>query len=88
MPLMKILVTGGTGAVGKYIVDDLVQHGYQVGVLDLTAPARSDVVQLYALGREGEQLLVFGLREEAHRAAVAACVSDRPCRYWARLLPG
>ena len=41
--MKKILVTGGTGAVGKYIVDDLVQHGYQVGVLDLAAPARSDV---------------------------------------------
>ena len=41
--MKKILVTGGTGAVGKYIVDDLVQHGYTVGVLDLAAPARSDV---------------------------------------------
>ncbi|TAF82281.1 MAG: NAD(P)-dependent oxidoreductase [Curvibacter sp.] len=42
--MKKILVTGGTGAVGKYIVDDLVQHGYTVGVLDLAAPARGDVV--------------------------------------------
>ncbi|CAM8668715.1 WcaG Nucleoside-diphosphate-sugar epimerases [Comamonadaceae bacterium] len=41
--MKKILVTGGTGAVGKYIVDDLVQHGYTVGVLDLAAPARNDV---------------------------------------------
>jgi UDP-glucose 4-epimerase len=40
---MKILVTGGSGAVGRYVVDDLVRHGYQVGVLDRVAPARSDV---------------------------------------------
>jgi nucleoside-diphosphate-sugar epimerase len=26
------------------VVDELVQHGYQVGVMDLAAPARSDVV--------------------------------------------
>lgn len=42
--MKKILVTGGTGAVGRYVVDELVRHGYQVGVMDLAAPARSDVV--------------------------------------------
>ena len=41
--MKKILVTGGTGAVGRYVVDELVQHGYQVGVMDLAAPKRSDV---------------------------------------------
>ncbi len=35
---MKILVTGGSGLVGKYIVDDLVQHNHTVGVLDLKRP--------------------------------------------------
>ena len=33
-----ILVTGGSGAVGRYVVDDLLQHGYRVGVLDRVEP--------------------------------------------------
>ena len=35
---MKILVTGGSGLVGKYIVAELLQHKYTVGVLDLKQP--------------------------------------------------
>ncbi len=40
---MKILVTGGSGTVGKYIVDELLQHNYSVGVLDLLPPKKSSV---------------------------------------------
>lgn len=40
----KILVTGGSGAVGRYVVDELLQHGYQVGVLDLVAPRRAEPI--------------------------------------------
>lgn len=40
---MNILVTGGSGTVGKYIVDHLIRHGYAVGVLDIVPPARRDV---------------------------------------------
>lgn len=40
---MKVLVTGGSGAVGKYIVDELIQHHHVVGVLDLVPPKRKDV---------------------------------------------
>lgn len=40
---MNILVTGGSGTVGKYIVDDLVAHGHTVGVLDIVPPQRKDV---------------------------------------------
>jgi nucleoside-diphosphate-sugar epimerase len=35
---MKILVTGGSGLVGKYVVDELLQHKHTVGVLDLKPP--------------------------------------------------
>ena len=32
---MNILVTGGSGLVGKYVVDDLIRHRHSVGVLDI-----------------------------------------------------
>ncbi len=54
----RILVTGGSGAVGRYVVDELLQHGYRVGVLDRVAPQRDgaqfhpvDVLDLPAVTR-------------------------------------
>ena len=41
---MKILVTGGSGTVGKYIVDELLRHGHTVDVLDIVPPNRKDIV--------------------------------------------
>lgn len=38
---MKILVTGGSGLVGKYVVDELLQYGHEVGVLDLKQPKQN-----------------------------------------------
>ncbi len=38
---MKILVTGGSGTVGKYIVRDLLRHGHSAVVFDLAAPVDS-----------------------------------------------
>ena len=35
---MKILVTGGSGSVGKYFVDELLAHNHNVGVLDVVPP--------------------------------------------------
>lgn len=32
---MRIIVTGGTGRAGRYIIPELVQHGYQVVNVDL-----------------------------------------------------
>lgn len=40
---MNILVTGGSGAVGKYIVDELVRHHHAVGVVDIVQPKRKDI---------------------------------------------
>lgn len=40
---MNILVTGGSGTVGKYIVDELTAHGHTVGVLDILPPKRKDI---------------------------------------------
>ncbi len=41
---MNILVTGGSGSVGKYIVDELLAHAHSVGVLDLNPPKQKNVV--------------------------------------------
>lgn len=53
---MRILVTGGSGAVGRYVVDELLQAGHTVGVLDLVPPHsdaaryhRADVLDLAAV---------------------------------------
>ncbi len=43
MKAMNILVTGGSGTVGKYIVDELKRHNHDVGVLDIVPPKRNDV---------------------------------------------
>lgn len=39
---MNIIVTGGSGAVGRYIVDELLAHRHTVGVLDLAMPHRAE----------------------------------------------
>ncbi|MGH7825648.1 MAG: NAD-dependent epimerase/dehydratase family protein [Candidatus Binatia bacterium] len=35
---MKIVVTGGSGRLGRYVIRDLLEHGYQVLSLDRTPP--------------------------------------------------
>jgi nucleoside-diphosphate-sugar epimerase len=35
----RIVVTGGSGALGRYVVRDLIRHGYEVLNLDRVAPA-------------------------------------------------
>lgn len=39
---MKVLVTGGSGLVGRFVVDELARH-HEVEVLDLVPPRRSDL---------------------------------------------
>jgi len=41
--VMTVLVTGGAGMLGRAIVEQLVERGEQVRVLDLQAPMRDDV---------------------------------------------
>ena len=41
--LKNILVTGGSGFIGSYIVDHLIKKKYRVTVIDLTKPKRKDV---------------------------------------------
>jgi UDP-glucose 4-epimerase len=41
---MKILVTGGSGMVGKYIVEELLRHHYDIGVLDIVPPKQNGLI--------------------------------------------
>jgi UDP-glucose 4-epimerase len=36
---MHILITGGSGFIGSYMLDNFLRRGYQVGVLDKSVPA-------------------------------------------------
>lgn len=66
---MKILVTGGSGTVGKYIVDELLHHHYTVGVIDLVPPERDDL-----LFHQYDILHLAGLTEiMKHYDAVVHC---------------
>ena len=34
----KIVVTGGSGVDASYVIKELLEHGYEVKNLDITAP--------------------------------------------------
>jgi nucleoside-diphosphate-sugar epimerase len=76
---MKILVTGGSGMVGKYIVAELLQHKHTVGVLDLKQPKqkvkhhRIDVLNL-----EDVVKAVKGYAAVIHAAGIPHPLNDPP----------
>ena len=60
---MKVLVFGGAGFLGSYVVDELVNRGYEVAVFDL-------LDSLYANG-DARTIVGSILDEDSVRAAVA-----------------
>jgi nucleoside-diphosphate-sugar epimerase len=38
---VKVVVTGGSGLAGRFVVEDLVEHGYNVSSVDIVAPPRN-----------------------------------------------
>jgi UDP-glucose 4-epimerase len=85
----RILVTGGAGFIGSHIVEDLVQHGYQVTVLDnLSGGCRENLatvardVRLIEGDVRNEDVLtraMHGQRFVSHMAAqleITRCTKD------------
>jgi len=38
--MMKVLVTGGTGFIGSYLVEELLRNGYEVRILSRKSTTR------------------------------------------------
>ena len=79
---MKVLVTGGSGNVGRYVVAELLAAGHEATVLDLKPPASADVEF-----REGSVLdldacaqACEGADAVVHLAAIPHPLSDPPER--------
>jgi UDP-glucose 4-epimerase len=75
---MKILVTGGSGMIGKYIVDELLRHHYIVGVADLIAPKNDQVVfhHVDVLDLEALSYVMHGYDAVIHSAGIPHPLND------------
>ncbi|NQX71549.1 NAD-dependent epimerase/dehydratase family protein [Paenibacillus alba] len=59
---MRILVTGGAGFIGSHIVDELIQFGHHVHILDNLTTGRQENLNSQAIFHHGD-LLDHGLAE-------------------------
>lgn len=70
----RVVVTGGSGKAGRWIVKEFLDHGYDVLNLDLTMPkdlpCRTMIVDLTDAGQVHNALSVYGGRESAPIEAV------------------
>ncbi|HEY0246836.1 MAG TPA: NAD(P)H-binding protein [Gryllotalpicola sp.] len=62
---MRVLVTGGTGHSGSYIIPELIAAGHEVAALARSDTAAAAVSALGATVRRGELQNLDGLREAA-----------------------
>ena len=79
---MNILVTGGSGSVGKYIVDELLKYGHTVGVLDLNPPKQKNIKfhKTDVLKLEEVVLAMKGYDVVVHTAGIPHPLNDPPER--------
>ncbi len=77
---MKILVTGGSGLVGKYVVDELLQHSHTVGVLDIKSPKQKNIQfhNVDILSLPDVEKVVKGYDAIIHMAGIPHPLNDPP----------
>jgi UDP-glucose 4-epimerase len=71
---MKVLVTGGSGFIGSYVVDKLRDRGVEVRVFDMVMPTFRKDVEFYhgsLLDLEAIRMALNGIDAVYHLAAVA-----------------
>lgn len=79
---MNVLVTGGSGAIGRFVVEELLARGHEVVVLDLQEPPLDHDDLAYVSGSVTDESVVEPLVGDAdvaiHLAAlvVPACEAD------------
>ena len=73
---MKVVVTGGSGNIGQYVVRELVRHGHEVVSFDRMKPAEPEPGVHYRLGDHDDEGTVFELLAPAeavvHLSAIPA----------------
>src|SRR5262245_18324588 len=73
---MRVAVTGGSGKLGTFVVDHLLDNGWQVTNLDLAPPgddrAESMAVDLADYGQTADALTGAGFDAVVHLAAIPA----------------
>ncbi|MCD4669968.1 MAG: NAD(P)-dependent oxidoreductase [Actinomycetia bacterium] len=79
---MKVIVTGGSGHVGRYVVDDLEKSGYEVSVFDIKGPRDKDVdfVKGNILNADDCRKAFRGAEAIVHLAAIPNPLKDSPDR--------
>ena len=73
---MKVVVTGGSGNIGRYVVRELVRHGHEIVSFDRVAPPEPAPGVRYRLGDHEDEGAVFELLAAAeavvHLSAIPA----------------
>ena len=58
---MKVVVTGGSGNIGQYVVRELVQHGHEIVSFDRVAPTEPEAGVHYRVGDHEDEGTIFEL---------------------------
>lgn len=81
---MKIVVTGGAGRLGRYLLPELARHGHEVTACDLTPPERQYQFQRADMLQVGDLDWAFaGAEVVVHLAAIPNPHHDPPDRVFA-----
>lgn len=75
---MKVLVTGSAGRVGRAVVPELREHGYQVTLVDLSSQRHEDAIALDMQDLGQVTGVMHGVDAVVHMAAIPSPRRDPP----------